>query len=236
MPPSERPRERMLTLGERALTNSELLAVIIGSGTRSLNAVEVAAQILSHVNGQLSELSSLGPHGMRRVSGMGPEKSLKLCACAELARRIALEHASANNNIINTPQDAYENLQPLFGSDRSEECWALFLKNNKKILGSLKVSSGGESMTHINHKSIVRRALDVGAKCVILSHNHPTGNVDPSMADIKATETLTDALHAFDITLMDHIILGTDSYFSFSTNKTYGKVEKNVTKCKKVEK
>lgn len=230
MPMDERPRERMMRHGARALGNAELLAVILSTGTRRMNVVEVARSLLSHAGGSLAELSEMNTEGMWKVPGIGRSKALQIAAAVEIARRIAEEKVSGCA-IIRSPQDAYMNFAPLYRSQRSEESWCLFLKNNRKVIGSMQVSSGGESMTVINNRAILRKALDLGAKALILSHNHPSGDPNPSSEDVRATENLDNALKSMEIALMDHIILCEDSFFSFAQNEKYSASGK---KCKKM--
>lgn len=231
IPQNERPRERMIRCGARALSNAELLAIILRTGTGRMNAIDMAAMLLQRTQGRLSSLAQLGVDGMQKIEGIGPGKALQIGAALELARRLAEEDAAENHQIIKSPADAYHNLIPLFERGHNEECWCLFLKSTRKVIGSMKISSGGESMTFINSKDIVHRALDLGAKAVILAHNHPSGNTAPSIEDIKATEQLKNALDTFEIVLMDHIILGSDSYFSFMNNE---EIPKSGKKCKKM--
>lgn len=230
MPQSERPRERMIAHGVRALSNSELLAIIIRTGTPQMNAVEVAVHLLRFTEGKLGELCQLGMEGLQRIPGIGRSKAMQIMAGIELSRRMAEETARNENGTIRTPEDAFMNCAPLYDSDRIEQCWCVFLKANRKILGRMMVSSGGECMTAINSKAIVRKALDLGARAIILSHNHPSGETEPSQQDIAATEKLVEALQPFEITLMDHIILGTNSWFSFMKQETFTKSGKNCNK------
>ncbi len=230
MPADERPRERMMRHGARSLSNAELLAVILRTGTQKMNAVEMARSLLSHAGGGLAELAEMNTEGMWRVPGIGRGKALQIAAAVEMARRIAQEKGSGSG-IISNPREAYLNLAPLYRTQRSEESWCIFLKNNRKVIGSMQVSSGGESMTAINNKAIVRKALDLGAKAVILSHNHPSGDPGPSSEDVRATENLDNALKSMEISLMDHIILCEDSFFSFAQNEKYSASGK---KCKKM--
>ncbi len=232
LPAEERPRERMARQGARALSSAELLAVILRTGTKQMNVVQTAQALLKNAGGRLSELSHMSVESLSKVPGIGKSKALQIAACAELARRLAEENATCEtNNVIKTAHDAFRVCEPLFSSDRSEECWVLFLKSNSKMIGHMRASHGGESTTCINYKSILKKAIDLEAKAVILSHNHPSGNCQPSTADIEATEHLGDMLKAFDIQLLDHIILSDTGYFSFAGNET---IPKSGIKCKKM--
>ena len=225
MPQDERPRERMLSKGARSLGNAELLAVILRTGTAKMNAVEMAMNVLASVNGSLNELMDSDLAKLCRIPGIGQGKGLQICAISELARRMAEESARRDSAAVRTVEDAYKNLLPLYSSASSEECWCLFLKHNRRIADSLQVSKGGEISTVINIKAIVGKALDIGAKYVIRSHNHPSGDPHPSLADIKSTEQLHEALGTMEISLLDHLVIGSGNYFSFSENRVIGKHE-----------
>lgn len=219
----DRPRERMMSHGPRALSNAELLAIIIRTGTGKENAVELAHRVLALTGGRLSEMQVLSMERLCTISGIKKAKAMQIVAALEFSRRIAEDLAYSSFSTIDGPEDAYRHLRPLFASDRVEECWCLFLKKNSKVLGSMFICRGGESVTSIDNRTIIRKALDLGAKGVIISHNHPSGIVEPSKEDIKATECLQNALETCDLMLMDHIILGENSYYSMSANKTYRK-------------
>lgn len=221
----------MTSHGASSLSNAELLAVMLRTGTKGMNVIDLSRELLQQAGGKLTELQNMSVEGMCRIPGMGRGKALQMAAAFELARRMALEKAGSENIKVTTPQDAYLNLAPLFCKDRLEECICLFLKGNSKVLGSMQVSSGSECTTGISSSSIIQRALELGARGLIVSHNHPSGNPNPSKEDIRATEQLQKAAEAFEMRLLDHIIIGTNSYFSFSTNTEY---KISGKKCKKM--
>lgn len=227
----ERPRERMLQHGAASLSNAELLSVMLRTGTKEMNVIDVARLLMEHSGGSLAGLHDMSVENMCRIPGIGRGKALQMAAAFELARRMAVEKAGVENMAVRSPYDAFMNLAPHFTGDRLEECMVLFLKGNMKVLGRMLVSKGSETSTSISTKNIIRRALELGARALILSHNHPSGDPRPSKEDIRLTEELQDAARAFDLQLMDHIIISPDSYFSFSKNEEYAIGGK---KCNKV--
>lgn len=229
MTAAERPRERMEKYGERALSNAELLAIILRSGTPGCNILEVARQLLG--DGGLKELGKMSLGMLKRVKGVGDVKAQQVVACMELSRRLLEEENDLEYKVIRTPHDAYRNLLPLYTTSSLEECWCIFLKRNRHVIGSMMVSRGGENSTSMNIKPIIRKAMDLGASAIIVSHNHPSGDMRPSTEDVRVTEQLDDALKTFEMSLMDHLILSEHGYFSFSENESF---TKSGRKCKKM--
>lgn len=225
MTAGERPRERMERCGARALSDAELLAIILRTGTPRNNVIDMARQVLALTGGKLCEFRNLGLESICRVDGMGKSKAMQVAAVMELARRM---EEGSEDKTVDGPEDAFHCLSPLFTTGSLEECWCLFMKRNGKVLGSMMVSRGSETSTQINIKQIIRRGLELNASGIILSHNHPSGNPEPSMEDIKMTEQLNDAMESFEMHLMDHIIISEDSWYSFSQNGKFS------SKCKKV--
>lgn len=221
----------MMEYGARALSDAELLAIVLRTGTSRMNILEISRALLARAGGSLHSLTRMSLETMCTTEGIGSSKAMQISAIAELARRMEEESVRQQCSIINSPHDAYRNLVPLFTSDSVEECWCLFLKRNRSVIGSMMVSRGGETMTQISVKSIVKRALECGAAAVILSHNHPSGEADPSTADIQLTEKLNNAMEAFDLCLMDHIVIADSGYYSFSRESEFSRSGK---KCKKM--
>lgn len=209
------PRERMLSLGASALSTAELLAILLRTGTRDRNVVEVSRELLYSADNSLVQLSEMPVESMEKINGIGPGKALVLGAAFDLFRRYSLEKDKLPETIRNA-EDAARVLRRLLTADRQEECWCLFLKRSRSLLGYMRISEGGETMTEINIKRIVSRALDLKAASVILSHNHPGGDPRPSIPDIKLTRQLRNALQMFELSLTDHIIMAESSCYSFS--------------------
>lgn len=216
--PQEKPRERLACVGAQNLQDAELLAILLRTGTREHNVLDVARLLLEAAGGRLSAIEAMSPQMLCRVKGIGMDKAVTVAAAMELARRLSHEKSLMTSYGIDSPGDAGRYLQDLYTTDRKEECWAVFLKRSRRILGTMRVSEGGESMTEIDIKNIVRKALDLKANFVILSHNHPSGSACPSKADMRLTEKLREALDTFEVSLMDHIILADDGMYSFSEN------------------
>lgn len=224
----DRPREKLIKNGAHALSDSELIAVLLRTGSKELNAVDTARCLLQSAGqnnptsegGALSNLSDMTPEAMCRIKGIGPNKAATLAAAIELGKRCseaAISAKTALKGTIKTPGDAARIFRGLIRQDRKEECWCLLLRRTKRVLGSLQISQGGETITDMDIKQIVRKALDTGASAVVIAHNHPSGDPRPSAADIKLTKKLQSALETFEIHLLDHIILSDTSWYSFST-------------------
>ena len=229
----ERPREKLLRGGAASLSDSELIAILLRTGTAQLNAVDTARELLraaaqlypTQKEGALPSLGGMRPEAMCRIKGIGPDKAATLCAAIELGRRCseASQSAAASlRSVIHSPQDAVRILRGVMREDRKEECWCLLLKRSRRVLGVHRISQGGETITDLDIKQIVRKALDTGASAVLVSHNHPSGDPRPSAADVKLTKKLQAALETFELTLMDHIILSENSWYSFSTEEVWG--------------
>lgn len=211
----ETPRERMISGGASGLSAVELLAILLRTGTTGMNVVETARELFSSADNSLVRLSEMSFEALGRVKGIGEGKALIIAAAFELGKRLGYEKAG-RKDIVRNAVDAAGLLQRLYVNTAREECWCLFLKRSRAVLGSMRVSEGGEAMTEINIKQIVRRALDLSAVAVILSHNHPGGDPRPSIQDIRLTKQLQQALSVFELSLTDHIILSETGWYSFS--------------------
>lgn len=217
----ERPRERLIRRGAQSLTTAELLAILLRTGTRGTNVLDLAREILAHYGGKLERICNESTARLCRHPGVGSSKAVTVAAAFELGRRLALELAQGPALEINSPRDAYLYLKDLYGADDHEECWCLMLKRNRRVLSSLCVGVGGETFTRMDIKKIVRTALDLGASAVIISHNHPSGDPMPSSADIHLTDQLRRALEMFELALMDHIVISVRGYYSFSQDEVF---------------
>lgn len=220
---SEKPREKILSCGVESLSTVELVAVLLRTGMKGANVLDVARMLLHQAGDSLVCLGQFSPQRMCAVGGIGPDKAATVAAAMELARRSACEKAGEGSQAVNSPAQAYELLQGRFTTQEREQCWCLLLKRSRRVIDCVRISEGGKSMTEIDIAAVVRRALDTGASFVILSHNHPAGNPQPSMADIKLTEKLRRALATFELSLMDHIIIGEDGYYSFAEEGSFSK-------------
>lgn len=214
----ERPREKMLSKGCEALTTAELIAILIRSGSVSRTAVDTAGDILSLADNRLSNLSRLNVEQLCGVPGIGEAKALALMAAAELGRRIAAEQPSAQPPIT-CARSIAEIMVPQLKGLQHEECWALYLNRANRLIGKEKMSMGGVSSTVMDIRTILRRAVDKAASGIVLVHNHPSGNCTPGRTDIEQTAALREAAALLDISLIDHIVVAGNAYYSFSDGK-----------------
>ena len=212
----ERPRERLLKNGAASLSNAELLAVLLRTGTREMNAVDLARNLLADSDGKIGGIASMTIERLLGLSGVGPAKAAALAASFELGRRCALEGINTKRKSISSPTNVYRLMMPYMKTLDHEECWVLYLNRANHLIGKEMMSSGGLESTVMDCKSIVRRALEKKASGLILVHNHPSGSPLPGLADIKQTQSLKNALKICDISLVDHVVIAESSYYSFA--------------------
>lgn len=211
----ERPREKVMANGVQYLSDSELLAILLGSGTRNKSAVELARQILSEAGNTLHGLGRQTISDLLRIKGVGPAKAISVLAAMELGRRRAGIN-QPEKIPVKSSETVFNLFHPLLGDLDHEEFWLLMLNRANKVLGRFKVSQGGLSGTVIDTRIILKKALDNLSSSIIVCHNHPSGNNQPSEADVKITEKLKKAAEMLEIKLLDHIIIADKSYFSFA--------------------
>lgn len=216
---AERPREKMMHIGPDALSDGELLAVILRSGSAGENALDLSRRLLSEAGGNLTGLFSMSVDRMMAMKGLGPLKALSVKAALELGRRFASEGSGLRHKPVTSPDIAYDLLRSSFKGIRHEECWVIYLNNAHYVLGKSRISSGSSDQTSMDIRQILRLALDKTASAIILAHNHPSGNPHPSEADIHFTGQLHDAAGPFGISLLDHLIVCDDCYYSFSEDE-----------------
>ncbi len=211
----DRPREKLLSQGERALSDAELIAILIGSGNLNETAVELSRRILSSVNNNLNDLGRKGIDYLTTFKGIGEAKAVAILAAIELGRR-RKEAEVFNTKKITGSKDAADFFMPLLGDLNHEEFWIMLLDRGNKIKDHFMISQGGITGTVIDVRLILKRALDNGAVSMILCHNHPSGTMRASDADLKITKKIKQAAQVMDISLLDHIIVGQNSYYSFA--------------------
>jgi len=209
----DRPREKLLLKGRKSLTNAELIAIIIGSGSRNESAVELSKKILGSVNNDLFTLGKLSIKDLQKFKGIGEAKAISIMACLELGTR------RKNAEIIDKPKittskEAYLHLKDLFYELDHEQFWILLLSRANKIIIKKQISAGGVSGTVVDSKIIFKTALEHLASGIILFHNHPSGNLKPSKADIDITKKLIAAGKLLDINVLDHLIIADTGYVS----------------------
>lgn len=211
----DRPREKILKQGIQNLSNSELMAVLIGSGTKEMNAVELSRIVLASADNNLDELGKQSIDSLVNIKGIGIAKAITLLAALELGSRRGRSY-NPEKVAIKSSLTAYDLLHPILGELEHEEFWVVILNRAHKVLGTKKISQGGLTGTVIDTRMILKHALDKRATSIIVSHNHPSGNRNPSEADVSITKKLNKAAALMDITLLDHLIIADHTYFSFA--------------------
>ena len=211
----DRPREKLLQKGVSALSNAELIAVLLRSGTRRLNAVDLAKTILGQAGNDLNRLAKMEPGDLMKFRGVGEAKAIAIVSALELGRRRS-EFESIQKPSITRSADAYALMKSELLDKKREEFWVLLLNRANKLTGRIPVSTGGVSGTVADPKIIFKPALEALASSVILVHNHPSGNLKPSDADMKLTRKLKAAGELLEIAVLDHLIFSDDGYFSFA--------------------
>jgi len=212
----DRPREKMMRSGAVNLSNAELLAILLRTGTGKRNVLEVAREILREADGRLTEVAGMSVERLCHVDGIGPGKAVAVAAAFELGRRVAAEDGVQKLPQMDSPRRVYMNMLPQLRDIRHEECWVLFLNHANRLIGKEMISKGGMDSTSVDKRVILRRALDRKASGIILVHNHPSGSPYPSVEDIRQTRELGKALASCDLHLVDHVIVAGHSYYSFS--------------------
>lgn len=211
----DRPREKLLTKGASSLSNSELIAILLNNGSKSKSAVELGKEILKLGKDNLNELGKLTLKDFRKIKGIGEAKSVTIVAALELGRRRQAS-ASLEKPVVRSSREIAEYLQALI-KDYSHEVFAvIFLNRANKINHFEIISRGGITGTVADPRVILRKALEEEATSLILCHNHPSGNLKPSMADEELTRKIKEAASYMDIKVIDHIIVSEDGYYSFA--------------------
>lgn len=211
----DRPREKLMLKGKAALTDAELIAILMGSGTRELTAVDLAQLILKSVNHNLHELAKLSLKDLMKFKGIGEAKAISILAALELGRR-RKESEVLKKERIACSKDAYEAIRPFLMDLPHEEFWILLLSRSNEVMKKIQISSGGVSGTVADPKLIFKAAVEHLASGIILVHNHPSENLKPSQADIDLTKKISQGGRALDISILDHLIFTNMAYFSFA--------------------
>jgi DNA repair protein RadC len=211
----DRPREKLLAKGKAALSDAELIAILIGSGTPQVSAVDLAKEIVGSVQHNLNELARLSVKDLTRFKGIGEAKAISIVTAMELGNRRRVAEVLDRKKITSS-SDVVELMQPILGDMGHEEFHVIYLSNNNKILRKEAISRGGITGTVADIRLILKGALDGGATSIILCHNHPSGNKQPSQADISLTKKVKQAGEIMDIKVLDHIIITLKDYYSFA--------------------
>ena len=211
----DRPREKLSLKGKGTLSDAELIAILIGSGNKEDTAVELSKKILASINNDLNQLGKLTISDLMQFNGIGEAKAISIIAALELGRR-RKDAISEKKPIINSSQKAYDNMSAILSDLPHEEFWAVYLNRRNELIKKVFISKGGVAGTIADTKIIFKHALELLASAIILFHNHPSGNLKPSQADIQLTKKLKETGNIMDVLVVDHIIVGEKNYFSFA--------------------
>lgn len=211
----DRPREKLLLKGKAALSDAELLGILIATGIQKMTAVDIAKVILQSVQNDLNQLGRLSVKDLAKFKGIGEAKAITIVSALELGRR-KKETETSTRPRIKCSEDAYEVLKPHLSDLSHEEFWIILLNRANDVIKCEKVSSGGVSGTIADPKMIFKIALEHLASGIILAHNHPSGNLNPSQADKDLTKKLKAAGNSLDISVLDHLIFTDKKYYSFA--------------------
>lgn len=211
----DRPREKMIEKGAGALSTAELLAILINTGTPNNSALQIAQQIMEISHQNLLELSKMSFADLKKIKGLGEKKAITILTALEIGKRRQLT-AALEKPQIRSSRDAFDVLAPFYFGKSVEEFYVIFMLHNGKVHSVENVSNGGITGTVVDSRVIFKRALELKSVTrMVISHNHPSGNLNPSEADKKLTEKMLEAGKLLDIEIADHIIVGANAYFSF---------------------
>lgn len=211
----DKPREKLMLKGKAALSDAELIAILIGSGSRNESAVDLSKRVLGSVSANLNALGKLTLTQLTQFKGIGEAKAISIIAAMELGRRRRAEDALELKKITSS-KSIFELMQPEIGELPHEEFWIVYLNNSNKVIRKLPLSKGGITGTLVDVRLVFKTALELGATSIILCHNHPSGALKPSDADIKITKKLKLAGESLDILILDHVIVTEHHYYSFA--------------------
>ncbi len=211
----DRPREKLLQKGRNALTDAELIAILIRSGSKNESAVALSKRILASTDNQLHGLGKLTVQQLMNFKGIGEAKAITIVGALELGRRRRTGEVKDTAR-VNSSKGVFEEMYPVIGELDHEEFWIIYLNNGNKIVHKMLLSKGGIHSTVVDIRLVLKKALEVGATGIILAHNHPSGILQPSEADIETTGKLKNAAESLDIKVLDHLIISEKGYYSFS--------------------
>jgi DNA repair protein RadC len=211
----DRPREKLVLKGKAALSDAELIAILIGSGSRSESAVDLSKKILKSVDNSINKLGKLSVLDLQKFKGIGEAKAISIITALELGRRRRLEQALELPKITSS-KAVFSIMQPIIGELQHEEFWIIYLNNSNKVLYKQQSSKGGLTGTLVDVRLVFKKAIELYATAIILCHNHPSGKLQPSSADKLITTKLKNAGETLDIKVLDHLIITENAYFSFA--------------------
>ncbi|MRR20519.1 JAB domain-containing protein [bacterium] len=213
----DRPRERLWNKGPSSLSDAELLAILIGSGTRNHSALDLARELLAMAGNSLGDLGRLSAGEIRKIKGVGEAKAVTIAAALELGRRRKMTETGENPQ-IRSSADVFNIMSPVMEDLPHEEFWILFLNRANRVTGRMKISQGGVSGTVTDVRIVMKKAIESLASGLVICHNHPSGNNSPSDSDIRITQKIREAGALMDIQLLDHLIIAGKDYYSFADN------------------
>lgn len=211
---ADRPREKLLERGRRALSDAELLAILIGSGSRGESAVELCRRILHEQDNDLHQLARLSVAELRRYKGIGEAKAVSIVAALELGRR-RKEQKTEEPSVLNSSTRVYHFMEHVYRDLHYEEFWVLYLGGGCKFITKQQIGKGGNDFTPVDIKRVLRLALEYRAVSIVLTHNHPSGTRKASTADMQLTRKLAEAAALLDLSVNDHVIFTDEGYYSF---------------------
>ena len=211
----DRPREKFLLKGKNALSDAELLAIIMGSGNREDSAVELGRKILNSVANNWHNLSLLSLSDLMKFKGVGEAKAISIAVALEIGHRRAAQEVPEKIQIRES-KDIYKVLQPYLSDLQTEEFWAVFLNQNNRIVGKARLSAGGINQSVVDVRILFKTALEHLSTAIAIAHNHPSGNLKPSQEDLRITKQIADAGKILNIQLLDHLIISQNAYLSFA--------------------
>lgn len=211
----DRPREKLVTKGRQALSDAELLAILLSSGNRDETAVQLAQRILKENKNSINELAKLHLNDLKKYKGVGEAKAVTIAAALEIGRRRTDESVEEKVKIT-TSKAAYAILRSKLSDLPHEEFWVIFMSRSNSVIKTECISKGGVTGTVVDARLILKPAIENLASGIILAHNHPSGNLRPSHDDISLTKKIKEAAKLMDISLQDHLIIGDQAYYSFA--------------------
>lgn len=211
----DRPREKLMIKGKEALSDAELLAILIGSGNTEMTAVGLAQLIISSADNNLNELGTKDLADFMVFKGIGEAKAITIAAALEIGRRRQLTAPQLKPK-IQSSREAYHVIAPILADLNTEEFWILLLNRQSKLIKKIRISGGGVNAVLVDPRVVFKKAIEALASMIILVHNHPSGSLTPSREDIAITEKLAKGAKLLDMTVADHLIIASDGYFSFS--------------------
>lgn len=213
----DRPREKLIRLGAEALSDAELLAILVGSGSTKETAVELMKRVLSECDNNLNTLGKMTVGELCKYNGIGEAKAITIIAACELGKRRQHEKVKERKKIT-TSKDIYEYMHPMMQDLSTEEAWVLLMNQNFKLIKSARISRGGITETSVDVRIIIKEAVLANATVIALCHNHPSGNIEPSAEDNRITEKVRMACKTMRLHFLDHVIVTDGGYYSFHDN------------------